>query len=323
MKPETMGIWMWILPEKIRDKNGREITIILLDSEGIDSVESEASSDHRIFTLSCLLSSILLYNSVGVPKMKDLNDLECVTHLSQRIQLKAGTRNKDEAHYASKVLPFFIWLLRDVTLAIPNGHASFKDYLLSEVLNKDNRNQTESARKAAENILGYFPDFDALAFPPPSCKPSVVQNLSDPNVRDRINPLFLSTIEEFRTQFLFPSLCPKRSSNEGEWVTGEGLAALVQLFVQALNIPGNVPNFQNTWDIFVETTCGEAVKESIEMYKVEMASRVKNKIPCDADMLRLANEEVMQKCVQNFLTKTASLSTNSIKEFQEDLEVFT
>lgn len=96
---------------------------------------------------------------------------------------------------------------------------------------------------------------------------------------------------------------------------------MVQLFVQALNIPGSVPNFQNTWDIFVETTCGEAVKESIEMYKVEMASRVKNKIPCDADMLRLANEEVMQKCVQNFLTKTASLSTNSIKEFQEDLQV--
>lgn len=46
----------------------------------------------------------------------------------------AGTKNKEnEAHHASKVLPFFIWLLRDVTLGIPGGHANFKDYLLKEV----------------------------------------------------------------------------------------------------------------------------------------------------------------------------------------------
>lgn len=93
MKPETMGIWMWIVPEKFRDENGREFTIVLLDSEGIDSVESEASNDHRIFTLSCLLSSILLYNSSGVPKMKDLNDLEYPFRVTESVKLK-GKKNK-------------------------------------------------------------------------------------------------------------------------------------------------------------------------------------------------------------------------------------
>lgn len=96
---------------------------------------------------------------------------------------------------------------------------------------------------------------------------------------------------------------------------------MVQLFTQALNTPGSVPNFQNSWDIFVQTTCAEAVKDSIKMYKENMASRVENQIPCNSDVLRSAHEEVMQLCVHKFLTETASLSANSVKKFQEELEV--
>ena len=49
---------------------------MLLDSEGINAVGGEGSDDNQIFTLSVLLSSVLIYNSAGVPTREDLAGLE-------------------------------------------------------------------------------------------------------------------------------------------------------------------------------------------------------------------------------------------------------
>ena len=84
--PETMGIWMWVVPEKYRDDHGREYTVVLLDSEGIDAVGAEGINDHAIFTLSVLLSSVLIYNSVGVPTRTDLEVLEYPFYLLKQIE---------------------------------------------------------------------------------------------------------------------------------------------------------------------------------------------------------------------------------------------
>ena len=74
--PETMGIWMWVVPQKFTDRNGREFTVVLLDSEGTNAVTAENRDDHKIFTLSVLLGSVLIYNSAGVPTRTDLEGLE-------------------------------------------------------------------------------------------------------------------------------------------------------------------------------------------------------------------------------------------------------
>jgi len=50
--------------------------VVLLDSEGIDSVTGEGLDDNQIFTLTVLLASALIYNSQGVPTRRDLEGLE-------------------------------------------------------------------------------------------------------------------------------------------------------------------------------------------------------------------------------------------------------
>ena len=50
--------------------------MVLLDSEGIDSVNSEGYDDNQIFTLTVLLASVLIYNSQGVPARRDLEGLK-------------------------------------------------------------------------------------------------------------------------------------------------------------------------------------------------------------------------------------------------------
>ena len=70
-----MGIWMWDTPIQFRLKNGEEVTIILLDTEGIDAYNADKRGDTQIFTLSVLLSSLLIYNSTQVPRHEDLNQM--------------------------------------------------------------------------------------------------------------------------------------------------------------------------------------------------------------------------------------------------------
>ena len=50
--------------------------MVLLDSEGTNAASSDESNDHCIFTLIVLLASVLIYNSAGVPKRTDVNQLE-------------------------------------------------------------------------------------------------------------------------------------------------------------------------------------------------------------------------------------------------------
>ena len=59
-----------------QDSTGREFTVVLLDSEGMDAVTGESVHDNQIFTLTVLLASVLIYNSQGVPTRRDLEGME-------------------------------------------------------------------------------------------------------------------------------------------------------------------------------------------------------------------------------------------------------
>ena len=73
------GIWLGRVPIQHRLHSGEVITVVFLDSEGIgstDSVDATDSTDNQIFTLSVLISSLLIYNSKNVPKNSDLEKLQ-------------------------------------------------------------------------------------------------------------------------------------------------------------------------------------------------------------------------------------------------------
>ena len=75
MDPETMGIWMWDTPFQHTLKSGKEVTVILLDTEGVDAIKSGSRGDTQVFTLSVLLSSLLVYNSTQVSKRENLDQM--------------------------------------------------------------------------------------------------------------------------------------------------------------------------------------------------------------------------------------------------------
>ena len=69
-RAHTKGIWMSTSVLKCS-----KYYILLLDTEGIDSVADQASNDAKILVTTLLLSSYFIYNSIGVPRNNDLQKM--------------------------------------------------------------------------------------------------------------------------------------------------------------------------------------------------------------------------------------------------------
>ena len=70
MDPKTFGIWVGTTVMECD-----EFTVLLMDTEGIDSANARARDDASILVLTVLLSSYFIYNSTGVPKRNDLQEM--------------------------------------------------------------------------------------------------------------------------------------------------------------------------------------------------------------------------------------------------------
>uniref|UniRef100_A0A8C3FDY4 GB1/RHD3-type G domain-containing protein n=1 Tax=Chrysemys picta bellii TaxID=8478 RepID=A0A8C3FDY4_CHRPI len=73
IQSHTKGIWMWCLPHPRRAGH----TLVLLDTEGLGDVEKgNTKNDAWIFTLAVLLSSTLVYNSLGTINQQAMEQLQ-------------------------------------------------------------------------------------------------------------------------------------------------------------------------------------------------------------------------------------------------------
>ena len=75
----TKGIWM-----STSVLECKEYCIILLDTEGIDAMNDQASNDAKILVTTLLLSSYFIYNSSGVPHRDDLEKIRLVEYYNGR-----------------------------------------------------------------------------------------------------------------------------------------------------------------------------------------------------------------------------------------------
>ena len=72
-----------------------------------------------------------------------------------------------------------------------------------------------------ENILKFFPDFDAFPLSPPSADAEVMRHLSDAKRQGEINSSFVKGVEEFK-EIMKAKIGPKKSFVGPGLVTGAG-----------------------------------------------------------------------------------------------------
>lgn len=59
--PCTKGIWIWSKPIYLNE----DTVLLILDTEGLNSISRNNTIDSKIFSLSILLSSLFVYNQLG------------------------------------------------------------------------------------------------------------------------------------------------------------------------------------------------------------------------------------------------------------------
>lgn len=89
---------------------------------------------------------------------------------------------------------------------------------------KTGAGRSDKSQKVVDNVLKYFPDFDAFPLCPPSADPEVIQDLPDAWGQGTIDSSFVEGVEKFK-RLMKPKLCPKKSFVGPGLVTGEGLLA--------------------------------------------------------------------------------------------------
>lgn len=110
----TRGLWMYSEPIDV-ELDGQVFEVFLVDSEGLGGVDKNQSYDMKLFALTVLLSSYLVFNQVGVIDEAAIANLSVVTQLAKNVQVARGAEGGEAlaAH-----MPQFLWLLRDFTLEL-------------------------------------------------------------------------------------------------------------------------------------------------------------------------------------------------------------
>ena len=98
--------------------DGQPINILVIDSEGIGALDEDSSHDTKIFSLTVLLSSIFIYNSVGSIDENAIQNLSLVVNLTKNIQLSSSDNEEIDAEDFAMYFPTFIWIIRDFTLQL-------------------------------------------------------------------------------------------------------------------------------------------------------------------------------------------------------------
>ncbi|XP_067318167.1 guanylate-binding protein 1-like [Anolis sagrei] len=309
----TKGIWMWCRPHPHRSDH----TLVLLDTEGLGDVEKgNTQNDAWIFALAILLSSTLVYNSMGTIDQDALEKLHYVSELTQKIRVTSSRDPSQEDEDASEFVcffPDFIWAVRDFMLDLEiNGRLVSEDGYLEHAL-KLRKGDTEQIRRCNLPrlcIRKFFPSRKCFTFDRPAGRKKLrrLEELEEEDLEEE----FLESVARFCDHVWETS--KRKTVPGGQAVTGAMLANLAKAYVGAIN-SGEVPCLENAFLALAEIENAAAVREALSRYEEEMQRRVE--LPTGTvEELLWTHAECEREAARAFMARAFG---GNIKKFQVEL----
>ncbi|XP_032159612.1 guanylate-binding protein 4-like [Mustela erminea] len=277
VRSKTKGIWMWCVPHPSKLNH----TLVLLDTEGLGNIEKvDPKNDSWIFALTVLLSSTLIYNSMGTINHQALEQLHYVTELSQLIRAKSSSKFSgvdDSANFVS-FFPDFIWALRDFTLEMKiNGLFITEDEYLEDALKllPGTNPKIQNSNMPRECIRQFFPKRKCFVFDRPTSDRNLLFHL-EKVPEDKLDSTFQEQSKKFCT-YIFNHTKTK-TLREGITVTGSRLGTLLITYMDAIHHEA-VPCLENVVTTLAQIENPVAVQKAADHYREQMAQRVR--LPTD------------------------------------------
>ncbi|XP_077192896.1 guanylate-binding protein 3-like [Paroedura picta] len=274
VQANTKGIWMWCVPHPGRPDQ----TLVLLDTEGLGDVEKrDPQNDSWIFVLAVLLSSTLVYNSIGTIDQHAMDQLHYVTELTEHIKSKSSpTENsgalEDSAEYV-RFFPTFIWAVRDFSLQLElNGQPCTEDEYLENALKlkKGNSREDQAFNRPCECIRLFFPTRKCFTFDRPTNRKNL--HRLEEMEESELEAEFVQQVRQF-CHHVYKTSNPKTIPG-GHVVNGRLLANLVETYVDMIH-NGDVPCMENTVLALAQMENSAAVDEATGRYVELMDQKLK------------------------------------------------
>ncbi|XP_041032737.1 guanylate-binding protein 1-like isoform X1 [Carcharodon carcharias] len=327
IQSHTKGIWMMCVPHP-RNPNH---CLILLDTEGLGDVEKgDEKNDSWIFALAVLLSSMLVYNSMGTIDQYAVAKLHYVTELTELIKVKSGAGDDESMEFA-RFFPAFVWSVRDFSLELQlEGRKVTADEYLDNALKlkQGTSKKIQDHNLPRECIRNYFPTRKCFVFDRPA-KKELMKNM-DQIADSRLDPAFVKQAQEF-LEYVYSTAQIKRLKG-GHRVTGRLLGNLALTYVDSIR-SGKVPCLESTVHMLAEIENTAAVNEATKAYEgwmkeqvslptrtVEELSAIHNQ--CQSRALQLFMKQCFkdegQKYQQEFMSSVATIYTNMCEENRKE-----
>ncbi|XP_062312450.1 guanylate-binding protein 1-like [Osmerus eperlanus] len=269
IQSKTKGIWMWCMPHPKQADH----TLVLLDTEGLGDVEKgDEKNDNWIFSLAVLLSSTMVYNSMGTIDNNALEKLHYVTELTEHIKVKSGNEDEDESAEYMRFFPSFVWTVRDFTLVLElNGKAVTADQYLENALKlrSGHSKSIQAYNLPRECLRNFFSPRWCFVFDRPADgeKMRRMDDLTD----DDLEPKFVQQSNNFCSHIF--TNAKTKTLKGGVLVTGRLLGNLAETYVAAIR-SGQIPCLDNAVQALSKIENSNAVERARVFYQQNMASFV-------------------------------------------------
>ncbi|XP_078507508.1 guanylate-binding protein 3-like [Lissotriton helveticus] len=307
IQSHTKGIWMWCLPHP--KKAGH--TLVLLDTEGLgDPEKGDSNNDSALFTLAVLLSSVMVYNSMGTINQQVVEQLHFVTELSEHIKFKATDKEnqvgeEDEEDETPgedfvRVFPAFVWVVRDfiLQLEIDRKAVTESQYLEHMLKLKNGVGRTVMEYNLPrECIMSFFPTRTCFVFVRPTSGDYISKVESLPE--HALDPKFVEQTRKF-CKYVFETAEVKKVKG-GHELNGRKFGILVKNYVTTI-ANGGAPCIENAVLSMAKSENEAAMQDAEEHYKTQMEELVK--FPAAVKELSDARGKCEQEALDIFMKRS-------------------
>lgn len=287
VQPKTMGIWMWGQPLSVdSSRAGQKINIVFLDTEGFAANNVTENYDAKVFAVSTLLSSHLLYNSVKIIDQSDIDYLELLARRTQLFALRSQlSKSKWTSDFNQDMLTFppLTWVVQDF---VQETHQMETP---TEWLHRLMGSHSRESDNYTISLLEIFEKVDCHTLFIPAFDKELLTDLSHAKDDD-----LSSDYRRERDQLIKKiknSVVPKLKSDN--YVTGTDLAQLLRVLVTAAN-DGSLADVPSRWDTFVDRLQATASDDCTTFYSRELDAFLVNKHKGEPISMRLFDVQHQQ-----------------------------
>ena len=304
----TKGLWVWGRPIPL-SKNRK---LIVLDSEGLGSVEKDRTGniDMKIFTLSVLLSSCLIYNTKHAISEDKIEELSNAANLSKRINISKDKKKNIQLDFGD-FFPDLIWVLRDFSL--DRGRLSPKEYLEQCLQRVDVRTIEggETKNVCRDIITRNFKHRDCYTLVVPTTDEAKLRNL-EIEPQSSLRKEFVDQVQRMILS-IKDNIKPKKINNIE--LDGEALFGLLQIYVECINNEEN-PVILSALENVLLAKAKNISENAYDIFKEQINEKLKDIYPINENIIYNIFFEQQNTLVSNFCKNVKdTLSSEQISSY--------